>query len=124
MLVFRKKYFLFTLLLLVVEVIIALFVNDSIIRPYGGDFLVVILIYTFVRSFFKIGVYPTLAAVFLFATLTEFSQKMGLVKLLGLEGVRWVEIILGNTFSWEDLLVYALGLLLVLFIEHFWNPSA
>ena len=47
-----KKRILFgiaTIILLVVEVLIALFVHDSIIRPYLGDVLVVVVIYTFAR---------------------------------------------------------------------------
>ena len=40
----RLLYVIGTLLLLVTEVLIALYVHDSIIRPFIGDMLVVILI--------------------------------------------------------------------------------
>ena len=53
MLTFNLKYFLFALALFMIEVLIALFVHDSFIRPYLGDFLVVILIYCAVRTFIK-----------------------------------------------------------------------
>ena len=43
----RILYGIATIILLVVEVLIALFVHDSIIRPYLGDVLVVVVIYTF-----------------------------------------------------------------------------
>ena len=47
----RILYTIATIILLVIEVLIALFVHDSIIRPYVGDVLVVVVIYTFVRIF-------------------------------------------------------------------------
>ncbi|CAN5148937.1 hypothetical protein BH20BAC1_BH20BAC1_28470 [soil metagenome] len=53
MLTFRRWYFLSAIVLLITEVLIATFLNDRIIRPFIGDFLVVILLYTFVRSFFN-----------------------------------------------------------------------
>jgi len=42
---FNKKFFLLTVFLFIVELYIGFFVQDDFIRPYGGDFLVVILIY-------------------------------------------------------------------------------
>ncbi len=39
--VFNKSYAALTLILFTVEVVIALFVHDHIIRPYLGDVLVV-----------------------------------------------------------------------------------
>ena len=39
-------------LLFVTELLIALFVRDSFIRPYVGDMLVVVVIYTFLKIFF------------------------------------------------------------------------
>ena len=40
----RMGYGLAALLILVIEVLIALFVRDRFIRPYGGDILVTLLI--------------------------------------------------------------------------------
>ena len=47
----RLCYAITTSVLLVIEVLIALFVHDNFVRPYIGDVLVVIVIYTFVRIF-------------------------------------------------------------------------
>ncbi len=44
---FHRKYFFSTLLLFATEIFIAAYLHDAVIRPYGGDFLVVILIYCF-----------------------------------------------------------------------------
>ncbi|MDP5172040.1 MAG: DUF2809 domain-containing protein [Bacteroidia bacterium] len=46
----NKTYLLIGLALFLVEVLIALFVRDRIIRPYGGDLLVVVMLYFLVRG--------------------------------------------------------------------------
>lgn len=51
----RLFYLITALLLLMTEVLIALFVHDRFIRPYAGDILVVLLIYALVRIFFRNG---------------------------------------------------------------------
>ena len=45
----RLVYLSATIILLITEVLIALYVHDDFIRPYVGDAIVVIVIYTFVR---------------------------------------------------------------------------
>jgi len=50
---FNKTYFALAILLFIVEVFIGMYVKDNFIRPYGGDFLVVILLYFLVRAFFS-----------------------------------------------------------------------
>ena len=47
----RTAYGIATFILLTIEVLIALFVHDAFVRPYIGDVLVVVVIYTFVRIF-------------------------------------------------------------------------
>ena len=82
MLTFRRNYFLLFAFLFIIEVLIALFVHDRFIRPYVGDFLVVILIYCFVRSFFNLPVITTAASVFLFACAVEMAQYFNVANLL------------------------------------------
>ena len=53
MLTFKPGFLVIAFILFVIEVLIALYVRDSIIRPYVGDFLVVIMLYCFVRAFVK-----------------------------------------------------------------------
>ena len=48
----RTAYLLATVLIFLLELFIALFVRDNFIRPYVGDILVVVLVYTCVRVFF------------------------------------------------------------------------
>lgn len=105
-------YALCFVIILIVEVLIALFVRDSFIRPYGGDILVTILICCFVRIFFpdKIKLLPLW--VFLFASAVEIGQYFDFVTLLGLGDIAFFRILLGTSFSVIDLLCYGVGCIL------------
>ncbi|MDP9081807.1 MAG: DUF2809 domain-containing protein [Bacteroidota bacterium] len=115
---FYKNYFLCFLLLFALEFIIGTSIHDQIIRPYGGDFLVVILIYCLVKSFVNGPVLKTACCVLVFAYLVELSQYYHLVAILGLQHSKVARIILGTQFSKADLFAYTLGILLALFIEN------
>lgn len=114
---FHKKYFLLTILLFFIEVLIALYVKDTIIRPYGGDFLVVILIYYFVRTFWDGAAWKVAIGVLIFAYTIEVLQYFKIVELLGLKGNRLAEIVIGTGFTWWDMLAYTLGVLTVYWID-------
>jgi hypothetical protein len=116
------RYFILTISLLVTEILIALYMHDSIIRPYGGDFLVVMLIYCFVMIFLHQPPVPVALGVLLFAYAVEVSQYFHVVVLLGLGHSRAANIILGNSFSWTDMLCYTLGILLVIVVEKASGP--
>ena len=116
---FYKKYFFFAVILFVIEVLIAAYVNDAIIRPYVGDYLVVILLYCFVRSFVKLPVIPLAIGVLLFAYAIETLQYFSLVDRLGLRPYRLAVIVIGSTFQWIDLIAYTLGIITVMAIEKY-----
>ncbi|HWZ03157.1 MAG TPA: DUF2809 domain-containing protein [Mucilaginibacter sp.] len=118
MIKFHIGYFIAAFLLFITEIIIALYLHDSFIRPYGGDFLVVILLYCFVKSFFNLPVLLTACCVLLFAYAIEISQYFHLVKVLGLQNSRLAKILLGTSISFMDLLVYTLGIVLVIMVEN------
>ncbi len=117
MLKFNFKYFILTALLFFVELYIGLYVHDEIIRPFVGDFLVVILIYCFIKSFYSLSVWTAAITVLIFSYLVEILQYFKIVELLGLKHNKIAKIIIGTTFGWIDLIVYTLGIGLVLFIE-------
>ena len=116
---FNYRYFLIFALLLATEILIAMFVHDSIIRPYIGDLLVVILIYCFMKSFFPVPSVKAAVAVFFFALSVEVLQHFKLTERLGLHDSKAARIILGSSFDWKDMLAYAAGTGLVLLIERF-----
>ena len=105
----RLKYVIITIILLTIEVLIALFVHDNFIRPYVGDILVVILLYTFVRSFVpeKIRLLPLY--IFLFAAGVEVLQYFRIVDLLGLENNRFFSVLIGSVFDVKDIVCYGVG---------------
>lgn len=86
----NKRYLAIFLILLIIEVFIALFVHDNFIRPYIGDVLVVIVIYTFIRGIIgrKIKIYPY---IFLFGVLVEVLQYFRIVEILHLQNSRFLQ---------------------------------
>ncbi|HEX8329699.1 MAG TPA: DUF2809 domain-containing protein [Hymenobacter sp.] len=117
MLTFRKGYFLVALGLFAVESIIAVFVHDQVVRPYIGDVLAAIFLYTLLRSFVALPAFA-LAMVALAGTyLIEALQFVRLLHYLGLQDVAWARTVLGSTFSGWDLLTYTVGIGLVLAAE-------
>ncbi len=114
---FRKHYFIWVIILLAIEIFIALFVHDRIVRPYLGDFLVVIFIYCFVRSFINAPVLAIALFSLLFSYVVETLQCFNLVGRLGLQESKLAKVILGTSFEWTDLIAYTLGILLVLYLE-------
>lgn len=114
---FNRTYFIIAILLFITEVIIAMYVRDTIIRPYGGDFLVVILIYCAVKSVMNISVTTAAIGVLLFAYLIETLQYFHIVKVLGLQDSKIASVVIGTGFEWMDILMYTGGVLLVWLIE-------
>jgi hypothetical protein len=106
-----------TILIFIIEVLIALFVHDNIIRPYIGDLLVVILIYCFVKSSFDFPVLKTAIGVLIFSYIIEILQYLKLVEILGLQHSKAANILLGNSFAWIDLLAYTGGFATILLAE-------
>lgn len=123
MLKFNPTYFVLTLIFFVTEICITLFVKDDFIRPYFGDILVVILIYCFIKSFLNVPVLHAVIFVLAFSFLLEYLQHLNLISELGLENSALAKTVLGNTFSWEDLLMYLIGAVLILVIERISNKQ-
>jgi hypothetical protein len=114
---FNLYYVIWCGILFCVELGIALFVDDDFIRPYVGDVLVVILIYTFVRAFFKVAIVPAAVGVWGFACGVEILQYFNFIEVLGWEASAIARTVIGTTFSWEDWVAYTLGLALLLASE-------
>lgn len=117
----RIKYALCFCFLLITEVCIALFVRDAFVRPYVGDMLVTVLICAFARIFIPRGVKFLPLYVFIFSALVEALQYFDIVKLLGLEGSRFLSVLIGRTFSAADLACYAIGSALFFAVEYLFN---
>ncbi len=116
---FHKTYFFLTILIFIIEVLIALYVRDNFVRPYLGDVLVVILIYCFIRSFFRWPVVPVAIGVLLFAFAIETLQYLNIVERLGLKDSKLANVVIGNSFAWKDMLCYVAGIAVVLAAEYY-----
>lgn len=108
----RLGYLAATVAIFLIELLIALFVRDKFIRPYVGDMLVVVLLYTLVRVFLPEK--PRLLSVYIFAfsMCVELLQGMHIVELLGLQDSRFFSILIGTTFDWKDIICYGVGCIL------------
>lgn len=114
---FNLKSFLFFLLLFMIEVLIALFVNDSIIRPYGGDVLVVIMIYYFIKAFVETKSLYICVFTLLFAYTVEILQYLKMVEVLGVQNNKVLATIMGSSFSWGDMAAYTIGVIICYLID-------
>ena len=112
---FNKKYALWALALLGIEFLIAtVFSRIGFIRGYIGDVLVVILLYCLVLSVVKVrNKSKLIGGIFLFAVLVEVLQYFGVATYLGFTKGSLGYIILGNHFSWGDILSYTIGCLIL-----------
>lgn len=116
---FNLTYFLISLVIFIVEVLIAtVFSNIFFVRAYLGDIIVVMLLFTFVKSFFVIkNNHSLILGIFLFSCVVEWAQYFHIAEKMGLRPGSIMYIIVGNSFSWIDIICYAAGcLLLFLFV--------
>ena len=97
--------------LFLAEILIALYVRDAFLRPYGGDILVTLLLCCFLRAVFRRRIPQLPLWVLLFAFAVEFAQALGVTSLIP-EGWTVLRIAVGNSFSVWDLVCYAVGCLL------------
>ena len=117
-LVFNPIYFLLFLVLLVFEIFIARFFTQGFIRHTFGDYLVVLLLYCFLKSFLDYS-YLTLAFhTLLTAFVIEFLQLTPFLETMGIASKKWALLLFGNSFSFTDLIAYSLGFLTILWIEN------
>lgn len=114
---FNKNYFLISLILFLLEIIIAKY-TTGFIRHTFGDFLCVILIYTFIKSFVKLSNLKTAVIVLLIAYVVEFLQLTNLQNFYPDEYSNTLKLVLGTSFSIGDLVAYTLGIITTLLIEY------
>lgn len=120
---FNRNYFLIALAIFIIEVFIALFVRDRIVRPYIGDILVVILVYCFVKSFLNFPVTGTAISVLLFAFGVETLQYFHFINRIGLHKSPLAIALMGNSFAWIDLITYVIGIMIVVAAEIYWGNT-
>ena len=113
---FNPFYFLIFLVLLIIEVLIAIYLKTGFIRHTVGDFLVTILIFSFIKSFIQPNSLKLGILVLVFAFTVEILQLFNLVGFLEIKNTI-LKISLGTTFHLSDLLAHTLGIVITLIIE-------
>lgn len=113
----RRSYVFAALVLLAIEVMIALFVRDAVIRPYVGDVLAVMLVYTALWAVVPIGAFPAIVVTLAIAFAIEAAQALNLLGALGLSDNALARTVLGGSFDWLDIAAYVAGVLIVLALE-------
>jgi len=110
---FNLKYLITFLLLFVTIAVIAIFMPGGFIRYHFGDILIVIFIYCFIRILVRNKFKWLPLYIFIFATLVEIGQYFGLVYILGLGHSQIARVVVGTTFDPYDILMYAIGCILI-----------
>ena len=108
----RLIFGLISFLLLVTEILIGLYAHGWL-RIYFGDVLVVILIYTIVKTIIpnkNIPWYILPSAILIFAFIVEFLQLWGFCDKLGITN-KLLRTIIGTGFSKNDLICYLAGVI-------------
>ena len=100
------------LILLIIEILIGVSVQDSFVRPYLGDVLVVILLYCLIRIIIPKRCRLLPLYLFMFAAGVEFFQGLNIADRLGIQS-RILRTIIGTVCDIQDIYCYAAGCILI-----------
>lgn len=114
----HRGYALVAAIILAVEIVIALFIRDAFIRPIFGDVLAVMLVYCALLSVFEMPRYFAAWFAFFVGVAIELMQYLGMLSILGLEDNPLARVVLGTTFTWEDIAAYAAGAIAAFVIDN------
>ena len=123
----RLRYFVLFLALLLTEILIGAFLKGGFIRAYGGDILVLPLLYAFFRILFPgkgsftERILPFL--LFLSGVCVELLQGLHIADRLHITS-RLIPIIVGSTFDFWDIACYLAGMLLIYAFLYFSHIKA
>lgn len=87
--------------------------EDSFIRPYVGDVLVVFVIYFFVRIMILEKCKWLPMFIFLFAVGVEIGQYFHIAEKLGMSDDVFVKNLIGSTLDMKDIICYGVGSLIL-----------
>jgi hypothetical protein len=108
----KTKHLMIVFVVFITEILIAtVFSQIRFVRAFISDFLVVILLYHFVKAFFEISPLILSISVLIFSCVIEVLQYFHLGNVLGLPHGSLLSVLLGTNFSWIDMLMYLLGCL-------------
>lgn len=115
----RSYYITAFILLFSIEFAIATWSKGGFIRGYLGDLLVVILVYAGLMMISKLHVKRGILATAIIALTIELLQLINLTQYFEGNAKKVAILVLGSHFSWLDLFMYALGILVIWLLERF-----
>lgn len=104
-------------LLFAVETLIALFVHDDFVRPYVGDMIVTVVVWSFARIIFPDKFKLMSIYVMIFSIMVEVGQYFHYTELLGITNPILVTM-MGTSFAWADISCYAVGCIVTAVIDY------
>ncbi|WP_313028455.1 DUF2809 domain-containing protein [Soonwooa sp.] len=117
-LTFNFKNLIIAVIIFIIEFLIATTFKDIVfVRAYLGDVLVVMLMYYFVKAFVEVDNTKLIIALLIFSCVIEFLQYFHFAEMIGFKDNKIAMIVLGNSFSWIDILYYLAGGLILYLIE-------
>lgn len=117
-LTFNLKNLIIAVIIFVIEFLIATTFKDIVfVRSYLGDVFVVMLMYYFVKAFVDVDNTKLIIALVIFSCVIEFLQYFHFAEVIGFKDNKIAMIVLGNSFSWIDILCYLAGGLILYLIE-------
>lgn len=114
---FDLRCFIIMLIFFIVEVCIALFVQDNFIRPFMGDVIVVWFVYYFIKTFLNCKPIDIVLFTLAFSFAVEIGQYFKLIHTLDLQHSKLARIVIGTSFSWWDLLCYVIGFAVLFLLD-------
>ncbi len=111
------NYFIATSVLLLIEISIALFLDEGFIRFTVGDYLASILLYCIIKSFFKLKPLIIVLITLFISYGIEWLQYINILQLLNIENNTLIKTVLGTSFSVGDLIAYTLGCITIYIID-------
>ncbi|ADX67897.1 MULTISPECIES: DUF2809 domain-containing protein [Weeksella] len=117
MLQIRPKYFFFTLILAVAVYFLANNTETIVLQQYIKNIAFILFLYCFVRSFFRFNA-PQVLGFSLFACfLLKLLQATNFFGWIGILDQHFLQILIGNVYSWWDILSYTIGFLVLIAID-------
>ena len=109
----RIIYLIVFIIILIIECIIAIFLEQGFIRQNVGDILVVPCIYAMLRIVFPQKIKYLALYVLIFAIIVEILQLLNITTIIS-NNNKILSIALGGTFDIKDIICYILGFILIL----------
>lgn len=107
--------------LMLTEICIAAFVTGGFVRSYLGDVFITLLICSFLAAVVPKKIPFLSLFVFIFSVMVEIAQYFDVVKLLGLADCKFISVWFGRSFSYYDIVCYAIGCAVFFVIDRILN---